>query len=138
MKNYSILRITAIFILAIVGSLALYGGWILMTDPTGDKFQFSLNLLENTPFTDYFIPGVILFVLMGLFSLLVLIFSLLKIRNYPLLIILEGMLLIGWLTLQLFYNEDFFLPILHYPLFSMGILLLIIGYFERRRVYSRK
>ena len=138
MKNYSILRITAIFILAIVGSLALYGGWILMTDPTGDKFQFSLNLLENTPFTDYFIPGVILFVLMGLFSLLVLIFSPLKIRNYPLLIILEGMLLIGWLTLQLFYNEDFFLPILHYPLFSMGILLLIIGYFERRRVYSRK
>ena len=53
----------AMIFLAISG---LYGGVILLVDPSGSKLQLSISLLENTMFTNYFIPGLTLLLLLGL------------------------------------------------------------------------
>lgn len=50
---------------------ALYGGAALVAAPSGRLLGMPRGLLQGTPFDDYFIPGVILFWLLGAFPLLV-------------------------------------------------------------------
>jgi len=126
------LRTTAIILSMFVGLAAIYGGWMLIADPSGQTLQFPLELLNDTPFNDYFIPGLILFIIIGVYSFLVAIFSMSKFKNYTWLIIINGCLLIGWLTIELIMNKSFFLPEYHYPLYAIGALLIIIGYFEKK------
>jgi hypothetical protein len=48
---------------------ALFGGYMLLMDTSGLALQMPANALENSPFTDYLIPGLILLVFMGLLPL---------------------------------------------------------------------
>ena len=138
MKLNKTLRISAIILLLILGFAAIYGGWMLISDPGGQKLQFSLDLLDNTPFNDYLIPGFILFIVIGLLSFVVIIITILKIKNYAWFIILQGCLLIGWLTIEILLNNDFFSPILHYPCYIIGILLVTIGFISRKHPIKQK
>jgi len=36
-------------------------------------------------------------------------------------------IVIGWLTIELLLNPDFFLPLMHYTSYAIGILLTAIG-----------
>lgn len=51
------LRFTAIFLLLFNGIGALYGGGLLVIDPSGAKIQLPLSYLHYSPFTDYLIPA---------------------------------------------------------------------------------
>lgn len=55
-----------------LGLTALFGGWKLVADPSGDRMEVSLEWLAGTPFTDYFVPGLILFAILGVGSVVVL------------------------------------------------------------------
>ena len=45
----------------------LFGGGALILDPTGHSLQIPLSLLEGSPFSNYLLPGIILFVVLGIF-----------------------------------------------------------------------
>lgn len=51
---------------------AIGGGGALMLAPDGSLLQIPLEWMEHSPFTDFFIPGFILFSLNGLLPLAVL------------------------------------------------------------------
>ena len=51
----------------------LYGGGALLADPTGAELRMPLTLLDGTPFADFRIPGAILFIMLGLYPVLVLV-----------------------------------------------------------------
>lgn len=53
------------------GLSGLGGGFGLMVDPTGTSIQMPLEWLEGSPFSTYFLPGVILFTVLGIFPLVV-------------------------------------------------------------------
>jgi hypothetical protein len=46
-----------------------------MLHPDGSSIEMSLDWLQHTPFQDYLIPGIILFIANGLFSIFVFISS---------------------------------------------------------------
>lgn len=50
---------------------ALYGGAILILDPSGAKLGVPVSLLDGSPFRDYLFPGLILFWFLGIVPLLV-------------------------------------------------------------------
>ena len=52
-----------------LGIAALVPGINLILDPSGNGIQFPEGSLVNTPFTDYFIPGILLTVFIGLLPL---------------------------------------------------------------------
>lgn len=58
-------------LLAFQGVSALFGGFMLIADPTGAWLQMPLAQLEGTPFQDYLIPGLILFLVLGVYPLVV-------------------------------------------------------------------
>lgn len=45
---------------------AIFGGGMLVIDPSGDLLGLPLSFLEQSPFSSYFIPGIILFIVLGI------------------------------------------------------------------------
>jgi hypothetical protein len=48
-----------------VGITAVLGGFGLVSDPSGTKMNVPLELLKNSPFTNYLIPGLFLLIVIG-------------------------------------------------------------------------
>ena len=121
------LRILAVFLLLFLGFGGVYGAWMLISDPSGGKFEWSLDLLNGTPFNSFLFPGIVLLIANGMFPIFVAVITVLKKSYARTLILFQGVLVIIWLTVQLLLNPDFFLPATHYPSYSIGFLLVIIG-----------
>jgi hypothetical protein len=54
--------------LGLLGVGALFGGSMLALNPTGATMQWSLAMLEHSPFHDFLIPGLILGIVFGIGS----------------------------------------------------------------------
>ena len=66
-----------IFLLFFLGLGALFGGAVLIISPSGKLFGMPLTMLDNSPFSNFLIPGVILFCVIGVVPV-VLVFALRK------------------------------------------------------------
>jgi hypothetical protein len=76
--NVKTARNIHLFLLAFLGLSAFGGGAALIISPSGKLLGgLPLSILQNSPFNNFLIPGIILFVVLGLFPSL-LIFALLK------------------------------------------------------------
>jgi hypothetical protein len=124
MKNT--IRITALVLLFFNGISAIFGGVGLMSDPSGATLRMPLEFLDNTPFKDFLIPGVILFTFNGILSIMIFVFTSIKVKGYAWFIIFEGCVLTTWLTVQIIMIGKFYPP-LHIPYYLVGLLLILIG-----------
>ncbi len=113
----------------------IYGALNLIIYPDGNSIQMSLDYLEHSPFNNYLIPGIILFVANGLFSLFVLIAVLSNLKNYSLLIITQGCILTGWIEIQIIMIRSFIY--LHAVFGSAGVLLILIGWIISKTEHSK-
>jgi hypothetical protein len=77
MKPMYFLRNLLIFLLGFLSLGAFYGGIVLIISPDGSIFGMPLELLNNSPFKNYLVPGIILLVTFGIFPVFV-IYGLLK------------------------------------------------------------
>jgi len=67
-RSWSVfLHLFLIFFLAVSG---LIGGGALIIKPDGALLQMPFSLIERSPFSNYLIPGIILFVLLGCYPTL--------------------------------------------------------------------
>ncbi len=60
---------STVFLLLLVGFQALsglFGGGILVLDPTGGLLGMPLSVLDRTPFSDFLVPGLILLLVLGI------------------------------------------------------------------------
>ena len=121
-----LLRYITILLLAFNGIGAVYGGWHLMTDPTGLSIQLSHSYLNGTIFPDYTIPGIILFVFIGIFSIIAALWVVCRWKNDSKLVIIEGVLLTGWIVIQMIMIRTVYF--LQFILGGIGILLLLAGF----------
>lgn len=75
------IRNILVILLALLGIGAIFGGGVLMISPSGKLFGMPLSMLENSPFNNFLIPGIILFAVLGL-APVGLAFALIKRPNY--------------------------------------------------------
>jgi len=54
-----------LLLLALLGSRALFGGGVFIISPSGKLFGMPLSILDNSPFHNYLIRGIILFTILG-------------------------------------------------------------------------
>lgn len=105
---------------------ALYGGGHLILYPDGSSIQLSLNWLENTPFHDYLIPGIILFIANGLFSLLAFGALIFNLKNSAWFVMAQGAIMSGWIVIQIILIQTVYF--LHFIMGGVGISLAILGW----------
>ena len=128
MKKFLLLLSLLLLLFNAIG--ALYGGWHLITHPDGSSILLPIEFLRGTMFTTYFIPGLILFCCNGLFDLIVCLAIFKRYKFYPELIMLAGIVLTGWLVIQILIIQ--ILYFLQYILGAVGIGLILCGWLLRK------
>lgn len=126
------LRIFSLMLLLFLGSFAIGGGWMLISDPSGFSMQLPIGLLSQTPFDNYLVPGIILLVAVGLLSILVGILTIRRSTYHTLWLILMGCILFIWLTTEVIFNIEFYHPLYHLPLYTISLFLIAIGLLQRK------
>jgi len=113
------------FLLFINGVAALFGGWSLMIDPSGVDLGLPSEWMSMLPFQDYFIPGVLLFMLNGISSIVAAIATMGRSRGFEKFIILQGALVTLWILAQVIIFRT--VADLHFALAGIGLTLLALG-----------
>lgn len=120
-------RKIAVGLLFLVSINALAAGYSFFTDPTGGGLGISTGYLrKSAPFTDYLLPGIVLFAVLGVVSSVIAVWALLRQKNYPFLILFQGSIIVGWIIIQLMMVTTF--HILHLIIGVIGLVVMAIGY----------
>ena len=126
-----LLRAIAAAMLLFNGTGALYGGYSLINDPTGGGLQLPFEYLKPGIFTDYFIPGLILFVFNGIGSLLAAFYTIGHFSKYYLWVLAQGLILIVWIIVQLFMVTHVYY--LQFILGGLGLMLILLALLLKRK-----
>ena len=59
------MKILLIILQSLLAIGAIYGGGLLIISPSGELLGLPISLLETSPFKNFFVPGIILFLLLG-------------------------------------------------------------------------
>ncbi len=121
--GYVLLLILVVF----QGLSGIFGGIGLVLDPSGQSLQIPIEWLEGSPFHDYLIPGLILFVILGIYPLILLI-GLAKKSSWAWLgSLFLGVALIIWIGVEVLivgYQTE---PPLQLIYGSVGMLVLLLS-----------
>lgn len=139
-----------IWLQILLGFGAIVSGGMLMLAPDGSLLQMPLSVMQDSPFPNFFVPGMILCVLLGVFPMCVA-YGLWKRPgwSWPDAVnpfkrmhwswagsLAAGVMVSIWLTVELIWVEVFFLHILYYA--WSGLILLITLLPGTRKYYRLK
>ena len=124
-----------IFLHAFVGIGALFGGGGAVLNPNS-PMGISVNVLKNSPFSNFLIPGIILLVLIGFGNIFTAIFLYFNYKYSLYTSHLMGIVLVGWIVVQCIMMRD--INILHIIYFIIGgieMLLSLRLMMNKRNIY---
>lgn len=144
-KKVHIAPLLLVSCLAVLSLGALFGGIAMMISPDGSGLGLPSDLLEETPFTTFSIPGILLFSLLGVWPAFT-VYGLLRkvplfgsnsLQPYP-----EqhwswtfaygiGLVLILWINIQLLLGITF--HILHFVYDLLGLLILVLVHLPKTK-----
>ena len=140
-----------LIVLGFLGLGAIGGGVVLIISPTGELIGIPLSEFKNIPFNSYLIPGIILFIVVGIIPLL-LIIALLKKPESKLaeqINIFKDMhwswtysiyiafILIGWVHIELIFLQGV-VHWLHTFYMFYAILIIIVALLPQMRYLYKK
>ena len=108
-------------VLLILALGALGGAVFLVTSPDGSAMQWTVAMLAGSPFTDFFIPGLILGGLFGVGSLAVVAMGVARLRIAPFLAFAIGSGQMIWIVVELAIIGQF--SFLHPFCFGLGLVI---------------
>lgn len=120
------LKYFSIALLFIIAINALVAGGLMIVDPSGSTLGLSPQYLETSPFETFLVPGIILFMVNGVMNVIAGIVTIKEKIYYPYLIMFQGMLLSGWIVVQVRMVHD--LNSLHIIMFLIGVFLFLCGW----------
>ena len=133
MKIHKHLHRTSVVLLIVLGIAALFGGAAFIYDPTGGTLKMPVSFLDHSPFTNYLVPGIILFGLIGVSSVVITVLTVKKIKYYELFIAYKGLILMLFIIAQLFLLDatsplQIIMIVYGFMVFVLGVILYKIGY----------
>lgn len=127
----ALIRTFALALLFFNGLTACFGGLMLILKPDGSGLGMPLSLLESTPFNNYLIPGVALFISNGLSSLLIAALTIRQHLKAPILIMTQGCILLVWIISQMIMLQQ--IIYLHVISIIVAMLLIVSGWRMTKR-----
>ncbi len=124
-SRYFIMRIALIFILLLNAIAAITGGWMLISEPTGSTLDMPVSMLDNSPFSNFYVPGILLFLFNGICSLIVAIAVFMRSRHRYWMLMLQGMISLVWIVAEVIMIRA--ISWQHYLFGIIAIILLIAG-----------
>ena len=91
--------------------------------------NLSFTLLEGTPFTDFFIPGLLLLLIVGSSSSVSSYTYIRNINNKEYVSLLAGAVLTGWITVEILLLNQPNPTIIEYVYLFLGLVLFFLSLF---------
>jgi len=144
-KKSNLFRYILIILLGFLAVGAFLGGLTFIIRPDGSIFQMPVELLANSPFKNFMLPGIILFTFFGIFPILV-VYLLIKkpesrflnrlnlIDDYHFswtFAIYTGIALIIWINVQTLILNT--VNILHTLYSTLGIIIICVALLPQTR-----
>ena len=112
---------------SIVAISAIPAGLSMVMKPDGSLLGMPLELLKNSPFTTFLIPGLLLLTINGLAQGFAAISSFKRFRFYKILSIILGIALVLWIVIQVYFiNPIHFLQVIYFLIGIAEVLLSFI------------
>ena len=118
----------AIVQLLILAALGMTAGWSLMSSPDGSQMGVPLDWLKGTPFSSYFVPGLLLFLVLGLGSLVSAVVGMVKPALGPYLAFAAAVDLLIWIELQYLLLSSVGMRSMWPGLVAYTLMLFLAGY----------
>jgi hypothetical protein len=124
----------AIVLEIFLGVGAVGGGLALMAGPNGEILPIPVSALSGSPFANYFVPGAVLFTILGIGPLGAALLAWRRHPVAPLLTFAIGSALLIWLIVEIAivgYSND---PPLQAWYLGLGVVISLVGVGWMRRV----
>lgn len=119
--------VAAIVLLILISLNALAAGYSFLSDPSGNGLGITTTYLQpSAPFENYFIPGLVLFSVIGVWGTVVAVLAIIQSRHYAFFVLVQGCILLVWIAIQLMMVTTFH-P-LHLVIGLSGIVLIFFGW----------
>jgi hypothetical protein len=128
-KHFIRARTTALVLLFFLGLSALPAAVAMIADPSGSTMGLPPGMLDQTPFSNFLLPAILLGLFNGILSLL---FAFLVIKKHPFqawMVMFQGGVLLVWITTEVIMN--LYYPLLTLPYYLIAILLVACGLIMR-------
>ncbi|HKI79635.1 MAG TPA: hypothetical protein VKA26_13935 [Ignavibacteriaceae bacterium] len=130
--------VNIVVLLILIQSLSgIVGGTGLVLEPSGKSLKIPLEWLNNSPFNDYMLPGLILLILLGIYPLLVLYGLWLKRSWAWASTMILGMAIIIWIGVEILIIGYKPVPPLQLIYGIEGLLILVLTLSSPVREYYR-
>ena len=109
------------------GLSGLLGGYMLIKDPTGNSLNMKMEWLKETPFQNFLIPGIVLFLVVGIGNTIGIWTTFKKKNKRSQIGLVFGLILMFWIISQVLWigYKDFLQPLY----FTTGLLQAITGFY---------
>lgn len=114
-----------LIILFIVGIGALFGGALAIFDPSGTLYGMPVDVLKKGPFTNFLIPGLFLFFIIGVGHLLSFLTVKRRLKYHAYISGGAGGILMAWILVQCYILRS--IHYLHIIFFVIGLSESIIA-----------
>ncbi len=119
------LRYLSFAFLLLIGLNALVGGYLFIADPSGGLMGMNIKQLDRPVFDDFLIPGMLLFLMNGVLSIIAALFVMFQWKGFIQLTILQGIILSVWMLVQIFLFEQIYL--IQYIVSAVALVILVCG-----------
>lgn len=119
-------------IFQIFNGLSAAAGGGLMDDPTGQSLQMDASMLASSPFHNFLIPGIVLFVVNGIGNVTGAVLTMTKYKFAAHVAVFFGLILMGWIVAQVVWvgYASFLQPLY----FATGLVQSLAGYIYIRQL----
>jgi hypothetical protein len=125
MKTKKSISVALGIIQSLVAITAIPAGYSMIIQPDGSKLGIATEILNESPFSDFFIPGLLLFTVIGLGQGFAAVFTFMKLSFYRTFGFVLGIALVIWIMVQVYFiNLIHFLQVV---LFIIGIVEVILS-----------
>lgn len=115
----------AILLLLLSGAGAFYASYNLYGQPDGSSIRIPLEILKHTPFQNFRIPAILLFVSVGVLSALAIVVTIFQVTYHAKFIIAAGLILTVWMFVFIVLAPEVYRT--QYVVLAMGLGELLCG-----------
>ena len=113
-------------LLSFLALTAILSGLFMISKPNGEIINLPLNLLDETPFKDFLIPGILLTTVVGGVNLIAAVFNFQRHNKRYNWAIAGGSVISGWILVQMILMDT--AHWLHFLYLGIGILIILLAY----------
>jgi hypothetical protein len=120
------MKAVLVILISFVAITTIVSGLMLVNNPDGGLMNLSLSLLQQTPFKNFLVPGILLVLIVGGINLIALLANIQEKPSRYNWAIAGGVVLVGWVVFQVILIQT--INWLHFIYLGIGCLMVLTAF----------